>query len=73
MMKPSQVKFQINHNEFCIEQRNRTVENKNFRCCGEAEAPLGFQAGWSDCKYLVFLTLFVSFAHLEFPFKFLNL
>jgi hypothetical protein len=30
-----------------------------------AEAPPGFQAGWSDCMYFFSLFLFISFAHLE--------
>jgi hypothetical protein len=40
-----------------------------FRDYGVAEAPPGFQAGWSDCMF--FFSLFVHlFAYLEFPCKF---
>jgi hypothetical protein len=48
-----------------------TAQSKTgfFRDCGVAEAPPGFQAGWSDCVYF-FLFLFVLFAYLEFPCNF---
>jgi hypothetical protein len=36
------------------------------RGCGLAEAPPGFQAGWSDCMIFFFLDLFISLNHLEF-------
>jgi hypothetical protein len=43
-----------------------TAQSKTgfFRDYGVAEAPPGFQAGWSDCMYFS-LFLFISFAHLE--------
>jgi hypothetical protein len=46
---PSQVKLLISNNTFCIVQR-ATAQSKTgiFRDCGVAEAPPGFQAGWSD-------------------------
>jgi hypothetical protein len=51
-----------------------TAQSKTgiFRDYDVAEAPPGFQAGWSDCMYFfLFFLLFILFAHLEFPFKFL--
>jgi hypothetical protein len=62
----SQVKLLITNNAFCIVQR-ATAQSKigNFRDCGVAEAPPGFQAGWSDCMYFFSLFLFILFAHLE--------
>jgi hypothetical protein len=49
----NQVKLLIANNEFCIVQR-ATAQSKtgNFRDYDVAEAPPGFQAGWSDCMYL---------------------
>jgi hypothetical protein len=46
----NQVKLLITNNAFCIVQR-ATAQSKTgiFRDCGVAEAPPGFQAGWSDC------------------------
>jgi hypothetical protein len=32
---------------------------------GVAEAPPGFQAGWSNCMYIFSLFLFILLAHLE--------
>jgi hypothetical protein len=48
-----QVKLLITNNAFCIVQR-ATAQSKTgiFRDFGVAEAPPGFQAGWSDCMYL---------------------
>jgi hypothetical protein len=53
--KSSQVKILITSNSFCIVQR-ATAQSKTgiFRDYGVAEAPLGFQAGWSDCMYFFF-------------------
>jgi hypothetical protein len=73
--KPSsQVKSLITNNAFCIVQR-ATAQSKTgfFHGYGVAEAPQGFQAGWSDCVLLFFsLFLFTFFSHLGFPYKFLN-
>jgi hypothetical protein len=58
--KSSQV---TNHQQCtCIVQRE-TAQSKTgiFRDCGVAEAPPGFQAGWSDCIYFS-LFLFILFA-----------
>jgi hypothetical protein len=62
----SQVKLLITNNAFCIVQR-ATAQSKTgtFRDYGVAEAPPGFQAGWSDCMYFFSLFLFTLFAHLE--------
>jgi hypothetical protein len=64
--KSSQVKLLITNNAFCIVQR-ATAQSKTgiFRDCGVAEAPPGFQAGWSDCMHFFSLFLFILFAHLE--------
>jgi hypothetical protein len=66
MQESSQVKLLITNNAFCIVQR-ATAQSKtgNFRDCGVAEAPPGFQAGWSDCMHFFSLFLFILFAHLE--------
>jgi hypothetical protein len=55
---PSQVKLLITNNAFCIVQR-ATAQSKTgiFRDFGVAEAPPGFQAGWSDCMYFFSLSL----------------
>jgi hypothetical protein len=52
----SQVRLLITNNSFCIVQRE-TAQSRTriFRVCGVAEAPPGFQAGWSDCMYFFFL------------------
>jgi hypothetical protein len=44
-----------------------TAQSKTgtFRDHGEAEAPLGFQAGWSDCMFFFSLFLFILFADLN--------
>jgi hypothetical protein len=49
-VKSSQVKLLITNKAFCIVQR-ATAQSKSgiFLDCGVAEAPPGFQAGWSDC------------------------
>jgi hypothetical protein len=62
----SQVKLLITNDSFCIVQR-ATAQSKArfFRGYGVAEAPPGFQAGWSDCMYFFYLFLFILFAHLE--------
>jgi hypothetical protein len=59
-VKSSQVKLLITKIAFCIAQR-ATAQSKTgiFRDYGVAEAPPGFQAGWSDCMY--FLSLSVHF------------
>jgi hypothetical protein len=48
-----------------------TAQSKTgiFPGYGVAEAPPGFQAGWSACMYFTsFLSfLFILFTHLEFP------
>jgi hypothetical protein len=57
----SQVKLLITNNAFCIVQRATAKSKTGFFCdYGVAEAPLGFQAGWSDCMYF-FFSLFVHF------------
>jgi hypothetical protein len=62
----SQVKLLITNYTFFIVQR-ATAQSKTglFRDCGVAEAPPGFQAGWSDCMYFFSLFLFILFAHLD--------
>jgi hypothetical protein len=76
LVKSSQVKLLITNNAFCIVQR-ATAQSKTgiFRDFGVAEAPPGFQAGWSDCMYFFSLSLSLSLlilpAHLGFPCKFL--
>jgi hypothetical protein len=44
-----------------------TAQSKTgfFRGYGVAEAPPGFQAGWSDGMYFFSLFLFILFAHLD--------
>jgi hypothetical protein len=53
-------------------EQQHSPKQEFFRGFGLAEAPLGFQVGWSDCMYFA-LFLFVPFAHLDFPNKFLYL
>jgi hypothetical protein len=67
-----QVKLLITNNAFCFVQR-ATAQPKTdiVRDYGVAKATPGFQAGWSNCMYFFSLFLFILFAHLEFPFKFL--
>jgi hypothetical protein len=62
----SQVKLLITKNAFCIVQR-ATAQSKTgiFRDYDVAEAPPGFQAGWSDCLYFRSLFLFILFADLN--------
>jgi hypothetical protein len=50
-----------------------TAQSKTiiFRDHGVAEAPLGFQSGLSDCMHFFYLFLFILFAHLGLPCKFL--
>jgi hypothetical protein len=64
----SQVKSLITNNAFCILQR-ATAQSKagNFRRYAAAEAPPGFQAGWSDCMY--FFIPFCSFCLLIWIFR----
>jgi hypothetical protein len=59
LKKSSQVKLLITNNAFCIVQR-ATAQSKTgfYRDSGVAEAPPGFQAGWSDCMYFS-LSLFI--------------
>jgi hypothetical protein len=53
----SQVKLPITNDLFCIVQR-ATAQSKVgiFRDYGVAEAPPGFQAGWSDYVLLFFFS-----------------
>jgi hypothetical protein len=54
-------KLLITNNAFCIVQRaTAQLKTISFRDYGVAEAPPGFQAGWSCCMY-VFLSPFWSF------------
>jgi uncharacterized membrane protein len=46
------------HFALCKEQQHITVKNRNFCDFGVAEAPTGFQAGWSDCMFFS-LSLFL--------------
>jgi hypothetical protein len=66
--KSSKVKLLITNNTFCIVQR-ATAQSKTgfFRHYGVAEAPTGFQAGWSDCMY--FSLSFCSFCLLIWSFR----
>jgi hypothetical protein len=55
----SQVKLLITNNAFCIVQRATAhLKTGIFRGYGVAEAPPGFQAGWSNC---IFFSLSVRF------------
>jgi hypothetical protein len=56
----------ITHFELCKKQQHSRIKGL-FRAYGVAESPPDFQAGWSDCMYF-FLSVFVSVAHLEFPY-----
>jgi hypothetical protein len=49
-----------------VQRATAQLKTGIFRDYGVAEAPPGFQAGWSDCMYFFFLFLFILFAHLEF-------
>jgi ectoine hydroxylase-related dioxygenase (phytanoyl-CoA dioxygenase family) len=64
--RSSQVKLLITNNAFCIVQR-ATAQSKTgiFHDCCVAEAPPGFQAGWSDCMHFLSLFLLILLAHLE--------
>jgi uncharacterized protein affecting Mg2+/Co2+ transport len=66
----SQVKLLIINNAFCIAQR-AIAQSKTgtFRGYGVVKARPLFQAGWSNYVYF-YLSLFVSFSHLEFQCKF---
>jgi hypothetical protein len=67
-----QVKLPITNNAFCIVQRATAQSTTGiFRDYFVAEAPPGFQAGWSGCMYFSSLLLFILFSHLAFPWKFL--
>jgi hypothetical protein len=57
LSKSSHVKLLITNNAFCIVQR-ATAQSKTgiFRDYGIAEAPPGFQAGWSDSLYFFSLS-----------------
>jgi hypothetical protein len=53
----------ITNNAFCIAQRATAQSQKGiFRDCRVAEAPPGFQAGWSDYMHFFSLFLFILFA-----------
>jgi hypothetical protein len=58
----NQVKLLITNNAFCIVQRATALSKTGiFRDYGVAEAPPGFQAGWSDCMYFsLFFSLHFS-------------
>jgi hypothetical protein len=62
----SQAKLLITNNSICIVQR-ATAQSKTgiFRDYGVAEAPPGFQAGWSDCMHFSLSFCSFLFAHLE--------
>jgi hypothetical protein len=67
----NQVKLLIANNAFCVVQRATAQSKTGFFCdYGVAEAPPGFQAGWSGC---IFFFSFCSFRLLiwSFPWKFL--
>jgi hypothetical protein len=51
----NQVELLITDNELCVVQRT-TEQSKTgfFRDYGSAEAPPGFQAGWSECMFFFF-------------------
>jgi hypothetical protein len=68
-VKSSQVKLLITDNAFCIVQR-AIAQSKTgiFRDYCVAEAPSGFQAGWSDCMYCFSLS-FCSFCLLIWVFR----
>jgi hypothetical protein len=36
-----------------VQRATAQLKTRNFRDFGVAEAPPGFQAGWSDCMYFV--------------------
>jgi hypothetical protein len=60
----SQVQLIITNYAFCIVQRAAAQSKTGiFRNYGVAEAPPGFQAGWSDCMYFLSLS-FCSFCSL---------
>jgi hypothetical protein len=62
----NQVKLLITNNSFCIVQRAAAQSKTGiFRDNVAAEAPPGFQAGWSYCMYFFSLFLFILFAQLE--------
>jgi hypothetical protein len=65
----SQVKSsQVTNHKQCIlncAKNNSTVKKKKIWDNGLAQAPLGFQAGWSDCMHFFSLFLFILFAHLK--------
>jgi hypothetical protein len=67
-MNARQVKLLTTNNAFFIVQI-ATAQSKTGirRDYGVAEAPPGFQAGWSDCMYFFLSFLFILFVHLVFP------
>jgi hypothetical protein len=66
--KSSQVKLLITNSSFCIVQRATAQSKAGFlRDFGVAEAPPGFQSGWSDCMY--FSLSFCSFCLLISVFR----
>jgi hypothetical protein len=52
------------HFALCKKQQHSQKQDF-FRGFGVAEASPGFQAGWSDCMYILSLFLFILFVHLE--------
>jgi hypothetical protein len=54
VLHTSQVRSLTANNTFFIEQR-ATAQSRTgiFRDYGKAEAPPGFQAGWSDCMFIL--------------------
>jgi hypothetical protein len=64
----SQVKLLITNNAFFIVQRAKAQSKTGIvRGYGVAEAPPGFQAGWSDCMY--FFLSFCPFSLLIWVFR----
>jgi hypothetical protein len=59
LVKSSQVTTVMTNNTFCIVQRATAQSTtENFRDYGVAEAPPGFQAGWSFLSVFFWLSLF---------------
>jgi hypothetical protein len=68
-IKSSNVKLLVTNYALCIVQRARAQSKTGiFRDYGLAEASPGFQAGWSDCMFSLFLSL-CSFCLLIWVFR----
>jgi hypothetical protein len=52
---------QVTNHQQCILHCSTAQSTGIFRDYGVAEAPPGFQAGWSDCMYFFSLFLFIFF------------